>query len=347
MPFAPKIRKQILFALNDHIIPLLQTHTVAQVLAAPPFSFTGVESSIEQKVLLPDKKASPLNMTLSWEKERMGMRRLSLLGFGYSGASLERVGITRRMAGNLKARSLPVPPGITAFRLAAPGAIYVPSQVPHDGCSLPDGGAHRMLLLWFAERELWVTHHDSAAGGTHNLSVVDPAFQEMKQAYVRALEQRKFPAAQLLLLDLMRRLSDYLIKHAAVVSNSAWPMFEEKFILLAPHVSARNARYCYKVIDHIQLHLHTPLSLKTLAETCGVTVPHLCNVFRRSAGMTLMHYVTLHRLRAAEMMLISTGERIDDIAQLTGFANSHSFAGAFKRHFGMSAREYRQKNAER
>lgn len=344
MPFAPKIRKQILFALNDHIIPLLQTHTIAQVLATPPFYSSGVEFTSEQKGLLPDKMASPLNMVLQWEKERLDMRRLALLGFNYCGASLGRVGTTRGMARSLKARGTTAPSGITTFRLTSPSAIYVPAHVLHSGQSLSNEGVHRVLLLWFAEREIWINHHDSKAGGVHNLSVPDLELQAMRKDYVQALEQREFRAAQVILLDLMQAISRYLSSHAAIVSNSAWPAIEEASALVSPYVSKRNAQYCYQIMDYIQLHLTTSLSLEVLAKEVGLTVPHLSMLFHKTVGMTLMRYVTLHRLRAAAMMLAHTQETISDITNLTGFASSHSFAGAFKRHFGVSARQYRQKH---
>ncbi|MEO6907857.1 MAG: AraC family transcriptional regulator [Abditibacteriaceae bacterium] len=346
MPFETKIRKQILTALDEHIIPLLQTKTVAQLLAQPPFYSIGVETMVEQKVLLLNKNNNPLNVRLEWEEEQLCSRRMALLGFNYSGISLERVGITRQISKDLRQRNLPVPPGITAFRLASPGALYIPSHVPHHGRSLSeDENTHRMLLLWFTEQELWVTHHDAIEGGVHNLYIADPAFQEMKQAYVQTLEKQESLPAQMLLSNLMQRLSSYLKGHQARVSNSAWPTFAPKSVLVAPHVSTRNARYCYKVVDYVQFHLDTQLSLEVLAKFCGVTVPHLSTIFHKSTGITLMNYVTAHRLRSAEMMLTSTSERIADIAKLTGFASSHSFAGAFRRRFGMSASQYRQQNS--
>lgn len=344
MPSEPQIRKLILSVLNKQIIPLLQAQRIPQVLAQPPFDFDGVEHWTLQEALLADKKAHSLEIRQSWEKAQVTARRMSLLGFSYSGASLERVGVTRQMAKSLTEYGLPVPAGVTSFHLPAPGVLYVPAHVPHGGLSLAAEkyGPSRMLIVWFAEQDLWVCHHDAVEGGTHNLNIADPTFKQLEQTYVQMLEKRDFWAAQLFLLHFMKRLESYLVKRSSVIINSAWPSFDEKAILIAPHVSPRYAQHCYKAIDHIQFHIHTPLSLEVLAEVCGVTVPYLSHVFRKSMGITLMHYVTEHRIRAAEMMLVETNERISDIAKLVGFSGSHSFAGIFRRSRGMSPTQYRQ-----
>jgi len=62
MPFALKIRKQILATLDQHIIPVLQNQPVTQLIAGPPFDFSAVEHWATRKVLLPNQKSNPLNV---------------------------------------------------------------------------------------------------------------------------------------------------------------------------------------------------------------------------------------------------------------------------------------------
>jgi AraC-like DNA-binding protein len=344
MPFAPKIRKQMLSALNGHIIPALQSQVIPQVLAGPPFDFSHVPHHTEQKVLLADKKVNPLNVLVHWEKEHLVLRRMSQLAFVYRGMSQERVGITRKMARSLRERHLPAPAGITAIAIKAPAAFYVPAQMPHGGSIFAEKqhGVLRMLVAQFTERELLLRHFDSEEGGTHHLNIADPTFKKQEEKYVHLLQQRQFPAAQLQLLKLMQQLRDYLTTHAVHISNSSWPPLDDKSALVASHVSPACARLCYQAIDYIQFHLHTPLSMAVIARHCGVTPEHLSRVFRQSVGMPLMHYVTERRLRAAELMLVQGSERIGDIAKLTGFSSSHSFAIVFQRHHGVSPSRYRQ-----
>jgi len=346
MPFAPKIRKQMLSALNGHIIPALQSQVITQVLAGPPFDFSGAPHWAVRKVLLPDKKSNPLDIVVRWDEEHLMVRRMSQLAFNYHGASQEKVGVTRQMARDLKQQHLPVPPGVTAIQLIAPAAFYVPPHIPHGGAALGKYGALRMLVAQFTDQELLLRHFDSEEGGTHHLNIADPVFKKREQAYVEMLQQQQFAIAQRHLLALMEHLRDYLNTHAVTISNSAWPSLDDKSILVASHVSQRNAQLCYHTIDYIQFHLHTALSMEVLAQQCGVTPEHLSRVFRQSVGMPLMHYVTERRLRAAEFMLSEGNERIGDIANLTGFSSSHSFAIVFQRRHGISPSQYRRTRSE-
>lgn len=352
MPSAPQIRKRIRSALDEHIIPALQTQIVTQVFAGPPFDFSRIPHQVLQKELLPNSKANPLDVIVSWEKEILTAQRMAQLGFIYSGASDERVGVTRLMAKSMRRRNLPIPDGITAFRVKAPAAFYVPANTPHGGSLseeslLQQNGPLRLLVLHFTDQEIVLRHYASDEGGTHHLDVSDPTFNRIRKAYISALEKKEFQSAQGQLLLLMHNLNDYLINHSTPVSNSAWPALDGPPISTSSHVSARNIQLCEQTVEYVQFHLHAPISAEVLAKNCCVTTAHLNRVFCKSMGIPLMHFVTQRRLQAAELMLSQGNERIGDIARLTGFASYHSFATVFQRHSGVSPTEYRRASMRR
>ena len=57
--------------------------------------------------------------------------------------------------------------------------------------------------------------------------------------------------------------------------------------------------------------------------------------------MTPRDYLGRLRLRAAQQALRGTGEEITAIALRLGYPSSQYFATAFRRHTGLSPREYR------
>jgi len=346
MPFAPKIRKQMLSALNEHIIPQLQSQIVTQILAKPPFDFAGVEHWTEQKVLLPDKKHNPLDVLVHWKKADLSAWRMSQLTFLYGGASEERIGVTQQMARQLKRDCLPVPPGITAFRLMAPAVFYVPRLAPHSGSPVNERlyGPLRILVLQFTDKELSLRHFETTTGATHHLNIADSVFNQLEQEYVRTLAEKNFQTAQIQLINLAQKLSLYLTRHPAHISNSSWPPINTKLIPADPNVSPKSIALCYKTIDYIQFHLHTRMTQNDLAAISGVSYVHLNRVFQTVTGTTLMRYVTNARLKAAKSMLSQGDERINDIANLVGFSSLPSFSVVFARHEGMSPSEYRRKH---
>jgi AraC-like DNA-binding protein len=348
MPFAPKIRKQMLSALNEHIIPALQNHVITQVLAGPPFDFSGVEHWTEQKVLLQDKKHNALDVLVHWKKAGISARRMSQLAFLYGGASEERVGVTREMARQLKHDGLHVLPGITGFRLIAPAVFYVPYLVPHSGSPkneilLQQYGPLRILVLQFTDKELLLRHFETTTGATHHLNITDPIFNQLEQEYVKTLAEKHFQTAQVQLINLAQKLSLYLTRHPAPISNSSWPPIHNKLLFVNSNASPKDITRCNKTIDYIQFHLHTQMTKNDLAAVSGVTYVHLNRIFQTVIGMTLMRYVTDCRLRAAKLMLSKGNERISDIANLVGFSSLPSFSVVFARHEGISPSEYRRK----
>jgi AraC-like DNA-binding protein len=337
MPFAPQIRKQILLALNQHIIPALQTRIVPQVLLGPPFDFSGLEHRTLRELPLVNRRLKPLDVLVRWKKECLAARRMSQLSFIYGGVSEECVGITRQMAQDLKSAGQTVPPGVTGVRLSAPTIFYVPPHIPHSDIVPHD--PPQMLVIQPNERDLFLR-----LTGSHVLHVFEPPLIQQENAYVETLRSGDSKIAQMRLLDFAQHLSEYLSSHRATVANSAWPVFNEKSFH-QNKISEEKIQLFYKAIDYIQFHLHTSLTTHAIAGVCGVSYVHLNRVFQEISGVSLMHFVTQTRLNAAKQMLSSPIERISDIARLVGFSSANTFSTVFARSTGMSPRKYRQQNA--
>ena len=84
------------------------------------------------------------------------------------------------------------------------------------------------------------------------------------------------------------------------------------------------------------------MSLTRLAEIGGFNASYLSRVFKQKYGMNVSDYVTQKRMRLAALLLETTGDRIQTIAEKTGYLSSQSFARAFKNYYAASAAEYRE-----
>ena len=88
--------------------------------------------------------------------------------------------------------------------------------------------------------------------------------------------------------------------------------------------------------------LATPLPIADLARHLGLSPRSLQMQFQQALGMTAQaHYLDL-RLSEARRLVAETDLPLTDIALATGFAAQSSFARAFRRAFGTSARSLRQ-----
>lgn len=96
-----------------------------------------------------------------------------------------------------------------------------------------------------------------------------------------------------------------------------------------------------KCLSYIEAHICEEISPRRLAELVGYSFYHFCHVFRTCHDMPVGEYVRKRRLQKAAEGL-DQGEQITDLALALGFATPSGFAKAFRREFGMSAREYRK-----
>ena len=84
------------------------------------------------------------------------------------------------------------------------------------------------------------------------------------------------------------------------------------------------------------------LGVGRLARDCGMTPYHFLRTFRAIVGMTPHQYLIQRRLQRAATLLLTSDERIADVAYAAGFNDLSSFNHRFRRTLGQSPGRYRQ-----
>ena len=132
--------------------------------------------------------------------------------------------------------------------------------------------------------------------------------------------------------------------------NRSWPEAAQFLIDVSSAVfdltgegdSAISDRALGRICDYIDRYPEKDLSLTRLAEIGGFNASYLSRIFRQRKNITVTDYVTQKRMKLAALMLETTGEKIQTIAEKTGYLSSQSFARAFRNYYGVSAAEYRE-----
>lgn len=83
------------------------------------------------------------------------------------------------------------------------------------------------------------------------------------------------------------------------------------------------------------------ISTEDLAAALSTSQPTLVRRFRKALGLTPSAYVQQLRLQAAVKMLERSNRPIDTIAAQVGYSDSRLFRAMFRRHTGMTARQWR------
>jgi AraC-like DNA-binding protein len=82
--------------------------------------------------------------------------------------------------------------------------------------------------------------------------------------------------------------------------------------------------------------------LEDIARSVGLHPDYAATLFRKTLGITLITLVTRHRIAHAQRLLVTTNERILQIASDSGFESISRFNKAFKDLTGLTPRQYRQ-----
>ena len=88
------------------------------------------------------------------------------------------------------------------------------------------------------------------------------------------------------------------------------------------------------------------ISLHMVAAEVGFSPNHFSTVFSQETGQTFVEYLTAVRIEAAKHLLTEGNSRMSDIAFDVGYQDSHYFSYLFKKHVGVSPREYRSRSEE-
>ena len=86
-----------------------------------------------------------------------------------------------------------------------------------------------------------------------------------------------------------------------------------------------------------------PLTIEMIAAAVDLHPNYAMGLFRKAFGMTLIDYLTQHRVSHAERLLVTTDEKVLQVAIESGFGSLSRFSEAFQRASHCSPREYRRR----
>ena len=97
------------------------------------------------------------------------------------------------------------------------------------------------------------------------------------------------------------------------------------------------------VEEYIRKNLHEDLSLTALSNVAHLHPSYLSRLFKEATGQNLNRYILDLRMQLAQRLLRGSHEKIQSIAQKTGYITPQTFNRAFKKYTGFTPNEYRAK----
>lgn len=116
-----------------------------------------------------------------------------------------------------------------------------------------------------------------------------------------------------------------------------------KYSILARNYTYGKYSYLIRnVVNYIDQHLATELSLSVLAETFDKNPSYLSNAFKKEVGDTITEYINKARIQASLRYFNTTNMSVGEVADAVGISDFGYFSKLFKKHVGVSPREYKK-----
>jgi AraC family transcriptional regulator len=98
-----------------------------------------------------------------------------------------------------------------------------------------------------------------------------------------------------------------------------------------------------RIMEYIEQHIDQPINLDVMAQIAHFSPFHFHRIFTVLVGETPANFLQRIRIeKAAQQLKDSPSKVIGDIAYSCGFSSVSLFSRTFRKHFGVSAKEYRQ-----
>lgn len=102
-----------------------------------------------------------------------------------------------------------------------------------------------------------------------------------------------------------------------------------------------------EVVAYIRRNYASKITLHDMSETLCLSPNYLCRLFKRHMGRGPMEYLAEYRMELAKRHLKEARYSISDIAAMVGYSDPGYFSSAFKKAFGVTPLEFRNKNHEK
>ncbi|MBQ7841323.1 MAG: response regulator [Lachnospiraceae bacterium] len=100
-----------------------------------------------------------------------------------------------------------------------------------------------------------------------------------------------------------------------------------------------------QAIEYMEKNYAKPLNLAVLANVVSLNYTYFSSIFKNRTGMTVTAYLQNLRIQKAKQLLISTDDKVCEIARKAGFTDARYFEKLFKNCENITPSEYRKQLA--
>lgn len=99
-----------------------------------------------------------------------------------------------------------------------------------------------------------------------------------------------------------------------------------------------------QAIQFIKDQHHKKLDLQAVADHLYISSWYLCKILRKEVGSGFVELLNEVRIQHAKELLIHTHDKIYEITEKVGYVDTPYFSRTFKKHVGLTPKQYRDQN---
>lgn len=135
-----------------------------------------------------------------------------------------------------------------------------------------------------------------------------------------------------------------LFKFSGLPQAQLW--FHERCLNLMSRIASRRQHVYKDIVEKAvsftqQNYIDPDISIQKLCSLLHISPGYFCSIFKKEVKMTFVQYLMQLRLEAAKELLRTTELKAFEIAERVGFAEPNYFSYCFKKHIGVSPKEFR------
>jgi two-component system response regulator YesN len=143
------------------------------------------------------------------------------------------------------------------------------------------------------------------------------------------------------LIDSTKSLSSNC-EHVDDLKNKGNDICLQMIIMLESRKNNKNSMIIQKSKEYIEEHYMEDISLETISSLVYFSPTYFSSFFKTYTGVSFSDYMLHVRMHKAKELLVTTNEKVYDVAFQAGYKDAGYFTKTFKREFGNSPEEYRR-----
>ncbi|MFM1653274.1 AraC family transcriptional regulator [Brevibacillus sp. B_LB10_24] len=106
----------------------------------------------------------------------------------------------------------------------------------------------------------------------------------------------------------------------------------------------KNDRLIKQAVEFIEEHMSHPISIKSVSSLFGLSQGQFTRRFKEAYGVSPIEYLTLLRIKKAQVLLLNSNLTIDDIATRCGYQSGFYLSRIFSSKINITPSQYRKEH---